>query len=185
MSYASASATDTPMTAMVSAVAELSAVVMELSPFRVLAYRASIPAGLSGAEVVIETKDCEFELMVLTDKDAESELDKALLGPQKDAEALRSRRARVGELPPDFRRRAREAVCLLAEVVASAFGRRLAQNATVRRPVFVREVARLLSDSEFQAADVVLGDVRLVLVIATSGKCANRPVRGFVAGGPA
>ena len=165
-----------------AAASELSAVVLELSPLRVLAYRGSIPSGLSGAEVVVETRDCEYELALLVDAKSRGALDKALLGVV-DARDPRARRMRFGddEAKPAAnaaQRRSRESLCLLAEVVASAFARRVGRHqATLRRPMFIPDFARHLQDGEVQAADVALGDIRLLLVISVCGRKARRPSR--------
>jgi hypothetical protein len=170
------------LASLVSAVSELSDVVLELSPLRVLAYRSTIPGGLSGAEVVVETRDCEYELALLIDPASCEVLDKALLGVM-DERGPRSRRMRVGEQSKspsanDAKRRLRESLCFLAEVVASAFARRLGRHqVTVRRPMFVPDFAKLLEGDEIQAAEVALGETRLVLVSSACGRVARRPTR--------
>jgi hypothetical protein len=88
----------------------------------------------------------------------------------------------VGESTPaaqrEARKRSREAVCLLADVVANAFGRKLLRGgATIRKPVFVEDFTRILQQSEVSAANVVLGEVRLVLAISSCRRASGRPSR--------
>lgn len=141
--------------------------------FRVLAYRESIPAGLAGSYVALTGADRALQLGILSD----------MLGWQ----AL----ARAHDVEPLLaRQRVVETSSELVTRVARAFRGRWVEEreVTVGLPLFVEGGIVLDGRLDVQAADVVLGSTRALLVVlserapaAVAGSGADE--HAFVRGG--
>lgn len=126
-----------------------------LLPCRVLAYRDSLPAGLSGAYApLVGAGNNSVYLGLLADRTNAARI----------ARHVTSNPEGLGEL------QVREIMCRVARKLAHGLKRRLrsSQAVTVTEPVFISGVIQP-SDHELRAAEVVLGTVRATLVIVTRG----------------
>ena len=159
-----------PSTTMSALLSGMTALDAELA-FRVLAYRESLPAGLAGSYVGLTGADRCLQIGILSD----------MLGWQ----AL----ARAHELDPVLgRQRIVEASSELVARVARAFCARCADERalTVGLPLFVEGGIVLDLRLDVQAADIVLGSTRaLVVLLAPRAPLAAATSGGHAPGGAA
>lgn len=118
--------------------------------FRVLAYRESIPAGLAGSYVAVTGAERALQVGILSDM-----LGWQALARAHDAEPLLARQRVI------------EASSELVTRMARAFRARGAdeREVTVGLPLFVEGGIAVDSRLDVQAADVVLGTTRALLVV--------------------
>jgi hypothetical protein len=141
---------------LVEATAALRTVAPLLLPCRVLAYRDSLPPGLSGAYVALIGGIDSVYLGVLSDPTSAVSIARRLT---VDAEGL-------DEL------KVRSAMCRVTRKLAHGLKRRIrsTRSVTVTEPVFVSGIVQPSGEHALRAAEVVLGVVRATLVVvARSG----------------
>ena len=119
-------------------------------PCRVLAFRESVPPGLSGSFVAVAGAGRSLQIGLLADPMGWQALSQAL---HEDASTA----------PQDVAQGASE----LATAAATAFKQGLPDSAdlTLGMPLFVDGGVVVGEDTEIQAADVVLGSTRALLVL--------------------
>ena len=140
------------MSALLAGIASFSGPESRL-PCRVLAYRESIPAGLAGGYVTLTNAERSLQIGLVSD----------ILGWQ----------SLHGIVEPDEERARHEVVdgaCALVTDVARAMVSKLsgANPYSIGLPLFVDGSVLIGSDTEAQAADIVLGSTRALLVLLTS-----------------
>lgn len=120
-------------------------------PCRVLAFRESVPPGLSGSFVAVAGGGRSLQIGLLSDP----------MGWQALSQALRD--DAIATTPEALVSGASE----LAAAAAAAFRRELpnAEDLTLGMPLFVDGGVVVGDDTEVQAADVVLGSTRALLVL--------------------
>lgn len=139
------------MTALLAGISSLASPGERLS-CRVLAYRESIPAGLAGGYVALTNGNRALQIELLSD----------ILGWRSlhgvvEADEERARNAVV------------EGACDLVTVVARALAGELSCEPTLNigLPLFVDGGVLTGSETDVQAADIVLGSTRALLVLLT------------------
>jgi hypothetical protein len=140
----------TTMTALLAGISSLSEARLTC---RVLAYRESIPAGLSGGYVALTSGDRALQIGLLSD----------ILGWHSLHGIVESDEARAQD-------EVVEAACALVTTVARSLAVELAGEAelSIGLPLFVDGGVLIGPETEVQAADIVLGSTRALLVLLTS-----------------
>lgn len=141
----------TTMTALLAGIASFSGPESRL-PCRVLAYRESIPSGLVGGYVSLTSGERSLQIGLLSD----------ILGWQSLRGIVESDEARA-------RHEVVEGACELVIEVARAMTAKLggASPFSIGLPLFVDGTVLTASETEVQAADIVLGSTRALLVLVT------------------
>ena len=151
------------MSQLVSAMTQLGSRLASF-PFRVLAYRESVPTGLCGSYVSLSGEGAEHIVGLLSHPLGWEALGKAL-----DHDAPRAEpRGLV------------EGACDLSRIVAEAFRRRLpqAERAVVGLPIFADGMVSSSRHVELQAADIALGSSLVLLVLFSRSSYELSPRRG-------
>jgi hypothetical protein len=131
--------------------------------FRVLAYRESIPANLAGCYVALTGAELALQIGLLSDMLGWQSLSQA---HDPDPELSRQR---VVEVSSDLVLR-----------LASAFRGRCSdvREATIGLPLFVEGGVAVDGRHDVQAADIVLGSTRALLVVLTARQALTGPTLG-------
>jgi hypothetical protein len=117
---------------------------------RVLAYRESIPSGLAGGYVALTSAERSLQIGLLSD----------MLGWQSLRGVVETDEVRA-------RYEVVEGGCELVTEVARGLVSRLAGDFSIGLPLFVDGSVLTCPDTEVQAADIVLGATRALLVLLT------------------
>ena len=150
-----------PSTTLSTLLSSMSALDAELA-FRVLAYRESIPAGLAGSYVALTGAERALEVGILSDM-----LGWQALASVHEADPLRARQ-RVVEVSSEL-------VTRLARAFGGRWGER---DVRLGLPLFVEGGIVLDGRLDVQAADVVLGSTRALLVVL-SARSASAAVQAL------
>jgi len=141
-----------PSTTMTALLAGMSSLSEARLTCRVLAYRESIPSGLSGGYVALTSGDRALQIGLLSDT----------LGWHSLHGVVQSDEARAQD-------EVVEGACALVTAVARSLTVELAGEAelSIGLPLFVDGGVLIGPDTEVQAADIVLGSTRALLVLLT------------------
>jgi hypothetical protein len=145
----------TTMTALLAGITSFSGPDSRL-PCRVLAYRETIPAGLAGGYVSLTAGERSLQVGLLSD----------ILGWQSLRGIVESDEVRA---PYEVV----ECACELVTEAARALASKLAGGFTVGFPLFVDGNVLACPDTDVQAADIVLGSTRALLVLLTPRSFAS------------
>lgn len=118
------------------------------SSCRVLAYRESIPPGLVGGYIALTSSERSLQVGLLSD----------ILGWQSLARVTES-------LEAPARDEVVRGACTLVTAAARALSSELGEDMSIGLPLFVDGSVLACPETELQAADIVLGSTRALLVL--------------------
>lgn len=146
------------MNQLVNAISHISRGLVSL-PFRVLAYRESVPSGLCGSYVTLSGEGAEYIIGLLSHPVGWETLGQAL---ERD-------------LPCREPRGLVDSACELTKIVAEAFRRRVLDGvtSTVGLPLFADSPVSSGRDVELRAADVAFGSTSVLLVLFSRPQRVN------------